>query len=230
MRLLSICLAVVVLLPALTTVCNAELIEVTFEGNLTFVSSSPPLATRFSLGDLMQVSIIYESSCPDERPLDSNTGVYDCIQSFSVSVDSTIPYSATSTTGRWGTRYDYFSYDAILAYLWAPGTMPPPGAPDPTLDGPDVAGLPLWMFKLNMYDSTGNALSSDALPTSFNPSEFDNNFLELSWREITSHGTFNRDIRATDFTSTSRVVPLPGAVLLGMIGLSVAGLKLRKSA
>jgi len=35
---------------------------------------------------------------------------------------------------------------------------------------------------------------------------------------------------STSFDAVSTVVPVPGAVLLGMLGLSVAGIKLRKFA
>ena len=112
MRFAFFCLVTSVLLSGLVTVCNASLVTVTFEWPLDIVD--PPLTSRFSPDDLMQVSITYESSEPDTNS-DPYVGAYDCIQSFSVFVDSSIDYTATATDGLWTIRND-----------WPPPLYPPP--------------------------------------------------------------------------------------------------------
>ena len=213
MRSLLFCLVAAVLLSVPAGVCKAGPVTVTFEGPLDYVSSV--LAGRFSLGDLMQVSITYESSWPDGNS-NSYSGFYECIQSFSVFVDSTDDYTATATDGWWTINNDFppppdTSYaDQVFAYVNSSGTTT-----GGTLDGPDVEGLPLWMFSLQLEDSSMTALSSDALPLSFDPGAFDNDQIKLYWRD----GTVNRWISASNLTSTSYVVPAPGAALLGVLGL-----------
>jgi len=214
MRYLLFCLVTAALLPGIVTVCNADLVTVTFEGPLEVVN--PPLESRFSLGDLMQVSITYESSEPDSYvgPNPDNTGLYNCIQSFNFFVDSAVDYTASATGGQWtvkndlivGSPYDHVS-TGVLAHL-------EPITSEGTLTGPDVAGYPLFIFQLSFFDTSATALSSDALPLSFNPTAFDNRQIRLGWRF--------RD------ESTSHIVPVPGAALLGSLGLISASWRLRK--
>ena len=152
----------------LATICEAVPVIVTFGGPLDEVSSA--LAGRFSLGDRMQVSITYESSWPDGHP-DPDTGWYECVLAFSALVDSTMGYTATATDGWWNINNDFpsgdpFAADQVFAHINSPAS--PSGG---TLAGPDVAGLPLWTFFLQLHDDSMTALSSDALPLSFDPAD-----------------------------------------------------------
>ncbi|OHB63963.1 MAG: hypothetical protein A2Y77_10180 [Planctomycetes bacterium RBG_13_62_9] len=185
---------------------------------MTSVETS--LSSHFAVGDLMHVSITYESTTLDWWAADPSSGLYLAITSLDVSVGS---YTASGSDGSFiihdnDSGRDYVSGQVLsaAASMGSPFTG--------TLTGPDVAGLPLWMFDVGLSDSTQTALSSDALPTSFDPSRFDYRQLSLAWRHETDHGTYNDRIVATDFTSTSSFhpVPVPGALLLAGLGLGMA--------
>jgi len=187
-----------------------ELITVTFDGPLSIVGSE--LAGHFSIGDIFHVSMTYESTAPDQWPADPLQGYYLAVTSLNLSVGG---YTASSTNGNF-TVYDDDGgvRDAVFgqAYSHSGGT----------LVGADIDGMPLRDFLLQLDDRTMTAISSDALPTSFDPSLFDNNQLTLHWR--TPMGWDTRVV-AQEFTSTSsfQAVPLPGAVLLGGLGIATAG-------
>ena len=198
---------------------SGELITVTFDGTLSNVEAS--LAGRFSLGDPMHVSITYESTTPDGWP-DPDNGYYPAITSFNVLVeDPAGDYTASASDGHFVVNNDRSGGggpdDAIFAEVNAFGGG--------TLVGDPVDGMPLWQFLLQLDDGTGTALSNDLLPTSFDPTLFDNNQLILYWRHDTGHGIYDDGIAADTFTSTSSFtpVPLPGALLLGILGLGTAG-------
>ena len=97
----------------------------------------------------------------------------------------------------------------------------------------------------HLYAYQGNDIDTIEIPP-FDAGKFSNNEYVLAWEDLEatwdhtvtgddlaggSKGTSDRDY--TDFVvivESITPVPLPGAILLGMLGLSVAGLKLRKHA
>lgn len=223
MRLPSICLIAPVLALTLVTVCSADLITITFEGQLNDIDTQ--LESWFSTGDLMRVSIVYESPWPDARDADPAEGRYDCIQSLDISVAG---YAASATGGYWRVSNDYGPpvldpVDQVYTGAYAPIT-----STGGTLSGADLGDMPLWMFVLDQRDDTATALSSDALPVSFTPEDFGTRQMRLYWRDVSDYGIYNRSIAAWGFTCTSCTVPVPSAVLLGVLGLAAAGRRLRR--
>lgn len=193
-----------------------ELVTVTFDGLLSHVEAS--LTGRFAIGNAMHVSLTYESTTPDQWPGDPKSGWYPAITAIDVSVAG---YTASGSNGDFVVNNDRGDAppidDAIFAHVLSPAA-----AGSGTLVGDNVAGMPLWWFYLQLDDRTHTALSSDVLPTSFDTSLFDLNQLALVWR----NGAYNDGIVAEEFTSTSSFhpVPLPGALLLGSLGVATVGL------
>ena len=226
MRLKSSCLTAVIFLLCLVTVCNAGLYEATFEGYLDGISGVPEMTDRFSHGDLMRATILYQAPSLDSNT-DPTRGYYtDSIQSLTVFIGSTVPYTATATNGRWQVNNNLPNdpsppYDQIFAQVSKPG-LSNPG----TLTGPALGDLTIWDFLLQLHDGTGTALNSDVLPTSFTPADFDSNQLRLSFVEP-DRPVGRYLIARGEITSTTRVVPIPGSLLLGSIGIGCYGL-LRK--
>ena len=56
------------------------------------------------------------------------------------------------------------------------------------------------------------------------------NPFSLSEKVVVTHGASGDQGLITTFDAESTVVPVPGAVLLGILGLSAAGIRLRKFA
>jgi hypothetical protein len=218
------------LLAVVLLVCagaRGELITVTFDGALDNVDTS--LSGRFAVGDLMHVSITYESTTPDTWwSTLPGQGYYPAITAFEVSVNG---YTATATSGYFAVFDNYPVRDVVEAVVqsFTDGSLSPPRVG--TLVGDPVNEMNLWWFRLSLIDNSGTAVTSDALPTSFNPLLFpDQTRLSLEWRHITDYGTFNDSIDASGFTSTSTfpAVPVPGALLLAGLGLSTAGWMCRR--
>ena len=187
-----------------------ELITVTFDGPLTWVDDE--LTGHFSIGNTFHVSMTYESTAPDQWPADPLRGYYLAVTSLNLSVGG---YAASSTNGDFRVYDDDGGVrDAVFGHAYSHSGG--------TLVGADIDGMPLRDFLLQLDDRTMTAISSDALPTSFDPSLFDNNQLTLHWR--TPMGWDDRVV-ATEFTSTSSFhpVPLPGAVLLASLGMATTG-------
>jgi hypothetical protein len=170
------------------------------------------LAGRFAVGDPIHVTITYEAGTPDVFPGDLMLGYYPCITDIDISVAG---YTASGSNGSFNVYNDEFGRDLVSA------TASSVAMPGGTLTGDPVNGWPLWLFEFEFNDSTGTVFSSDALPTTFDPSRFDFALLRVAWRE----GGYNRYISTHDFTitSTTPVVPVPGALLLSGVGLGFVG-------
>jgi len=215
-------LAAMCLVGALGAAAQAMPVIMTFDGPLTHVDSS--VADRFGVGDLMHVSITFESTTPDGVPELSYVGYYyPAVTAFSLSVAG---YSATATNGYFTIYNDHGADIMDDSFEMSAEAFDSPGMRVGTLVGDPVNGMDLWWFRLGLFDDTATALDSDALPTSIDVSDFGYYpQMALQWRHISDHGTFNEGISVRSFTSTSTfpTVPVPGAMALAALGAGAVG-------
>jgi hypothetical protein len=208
------------------TGAHAALVTAVFEGPVDTISLRSP--HPFAVGDIMRFSVTYDSTSPDLLPADPQRGLYKGISSLGLSVRSAsdvLIYSASGTDGRFIVTNDEVqeldpgvtSYMDILSFL----ASSPASYEHGTLTGPDINGSPLWMFSLAWIDYSGTALTSDALPTTFTPDDFDHHLMALDWRD----GTVNRGLLVKELTATTTVppIPAPAAIVLCGLGTGLAG-------
>jgi len=214
MRRVSLAVVVSFLsLHLIASASRADLVEFTFNGSVTQVLNlnlaplTHPLQSA-AVGDSLTLTYVFESSTADGNGA-ANTGSYNnAIQSASVSVGSNL------------FDYDFLSSGLILVENDLSGPIDRYRA---DLFGSDANGNSLSTF-LTLADSTATVFSSDALPLTLDLSDFDSQFgqLELPFAGSTAAVSVSPEIRFQVDSLTVSVVPLPGAALLGLVGLALA--------
>jgi len=201
-----------------TSASRADLVEFTFNGSVTSVfdlgsvPSTHPLQSA-AFGDSLTLTYVFESSTADTNGA-LNIGSYvGAIQSASVSVGSNL-----------------FEYDSLIDRLITVvnDSSGPPDLHQSDMFGSDANGNSLQTF-LRLQDSTALVFGTDALPVTMDVSDFNiqSGFLELP--SGCSSGfcgatavAVGPEIRFRVDSLTVSVVPLPGAALLGLVGLALA--------
>jgi len=126
------------------------------------------------------------------------------------------------------TSQDHGPYlgEGLEYYVYASNTL---WDASPTLIGPGASGSGLtdvyldgWRTHNTAEDSNGNGWLSDDISGVFNLG----GSYQYIWLKAWGASPYNEP----EIDAVCEVVPVPGAVLLGIIGLSVAGVKLRKHA
>ena len=192
---------------------RADLVEFTFNGSVTSVfdldqaPSTHPLQSA-AAGDAFSLTYVFESSTADTNAA-ADTGSYGgAIQSASVSVGSNV------------FEYDFLSNGLIVVGNNLLGPTDRYGA---SVSGSDANGNSLFTDLL-LTDSTATVFSTDALPLTLDVSDFNirSGSLELPFASTTAGGEDFAEIRFRVNSATVSVVPLPGAALLGLVGLALA--------
>lgn len=199
---------------------RANLIEFTFNGSVTSVQglNLAPLAHPLqsaAAGDSFSLTYVFESFTADTNGT-ANTGSYVAIQSASVSVGLNL------------FEYDSFINRVIHVGNDSGGTL---DFHQSNLSGSDASGNRLRTF-LGLTDQTANVFISDALPSTLDLSDFNLQVgsLELPFDSVTAGERTTPTIRFQVDSVTVSAVPLPGAVVLALIGLPmVAWLRRRVS-
>ncbi len=210
---------------------DAGLMTVVFEGPIT--SNTLPAGNPFLYDGpvLMRLSITYESTAPDVYPgLDTQRSIYRGISSVNISVLGPLGIPLYSASGDGAsarfliTDEDPLEELGVVTYIDQLSFLDssPATSEHGTLTGPDIMGLPFWMVSLGAVDehNGGGPLSSDALPTSFTPADWDHFAMSFIWHVDAGP---NVCILSNQLTATTTVVPVPGALLLGCLGMAMAG-------
>jgi hypothetical protein len=186
------------LLLALSTPAAAATITVSFTATIDEVGSE--VASAFTLGDTINGSIQIDGATPDSAA-DASIGFYSgAIDDLSFSFGS---YLASASVGQ--VNVANAAIDTFVATT-------------SNATGASVGGLALVNATLNLVDSDGSALSTDAIPLSLLLSDFGTARASIFFEG----GTPSRRVGG-NLSSLTLSVPEPGALaLLGLIGLARA--------
>lgn len=207
-----------------STPSRAALISYSFGGSVNTVLTDSPLEGSFSFGQSVTGGFVVDTSVPDADG-GSLFGFFPGgLVSISVDVGG---YSASGTNGSTETA-DNAPIDGVgLAAFINAGQF----EGSASVTGLPVAGLDLGGILISLMDSTGTALSNDALPNPISLFEFDDIYGVLEFYDpqdpegdITSL-TFS--LETIDVTTS---VPAPAVLPLFALGLAGLGLTRRKRA
>lgn len=189
------------LLLALATPAAAATITVSFTATIDEVGSE--VASAFTLGDTITGSIRIDGATPDSNA-DPTLGFFpSSIDNLSFSLGS---YVASAIVGQ--VSVTNAGFDTVVATT-------------SNATGASVAGLALVNATLNLVDSDGSALASDAIPQALSLSEF--GFARASI--FFEGGDASRRVGG-NLTSLSVTVPEPG--WLALLALAVCGCAARR--
>ena len=194
---------------------RAGLIVASLSGTVTSVDAS--LNGSFSVGQTLTATYVFESTTAARAGGTSTFAVFDALKSLSFSIGG---YTATSL----GAPEIQVDNDPPLPNHDRYGVV---SRTSEGLTGPAVAGQALQTFLFRMDDST-NAVFNNALtlPTSVSLASFD------SSQFFVFFGTAPSLVSGTLRSFTTRPVPEPGGLALGLIGtgaLALVGLARRRS-
>jgi hypothetical protein len=181
---------------ALVPVSRAELIRFTFEGEVVTVVGSAGIASTISTGDAFSFTYLFDSTLFDSDP-DPQMGMYEsALLSPEAMIGSSMLDSWESTRIMVLNDMDGDMYAAELR---------------------NGSGQ---MLVLEAYDGSQTAFASDLLPTSLDLGAFEGiaAFLVIPGSGEGSESAF---IQAHITTFSAMVVPIPGAVWLGVAGLGL---------
>jgi hypothetical protein len=187
-------LAVFALLASLHTPASAEVIPVTFVGEITGVHEA--LGDAFTVGAPATGSFSLDTASPDLQP-GPDEGDYAAIADLEVEIDGYVATAAAASLfirNGSGLTVDNF-------YV----TSHPAGA--------DVAGLPLEAFYVELQDVQNTLFTSDAIPAALPLAELENRAARLFFQD----GGFSRSVDV-EITELQYGAPEPGPPLLTAIG------------
>jgi len=187
---------------------EAETLTVSFSGAVTTVPTE--LSSTFFVSDPITGSFEIDSLSPD-FDADPTRGEYIGPTNFSFEFGSYL------STGPGGSGSDSVSVQNTTLDTFGFNVQCSAGR----CIAADVGAYFLASMRLSLTDSTATAFSSDALPTSLDINDFDNDEVAL----IFEHATLPLKVVSGEISSVT-LVPEPSTSLLGMTAmLFVAGLR-----
>lgn len=207
-RLKTVLSALVMFAGAFASQADAAAITFEFTGRAVNVDSS--LTGVFSENQIINGSYTFESTTAATfDPLNPSVASYYGLLAMELSIGS---YSAT---------YDSSGlFNGITVWDGAPGDYDTYSV-SANINGPSIAGIPPDFFVFNLYDPSGTAFSTLALPldaSQFSSSIFPDRQFQLTFTEyIDPLNSIDHSVWG-EITSIV-AVPIPGALLLFVSGL-----------
>jgi hypothetical protein len=201
---------------------HAALINYNFTGTANTIVTGTPFAGTFSFGQSVSGSFVIDTSVPDSSGDPIAGDFLGAVTSLNVTIGG---YNASATGGDAYTFMDFFDTVFVGGFINA-GQFDGSAA----VSGPAIGGLALGGIGLQLTDSTGTALASDALPSPITLLDFDSSFGFLDFydpqdlqAEIVSFGF------SLDSIETASQLSATGSLSLLSLGiLSVVVLRRRR--